>query len=37
MLHVQPGPGLGATVRGFLERGEDWTARRLFAGLTWTF
>lgn len=36
-LQLQPGPGAGAVIRGFIEAGDDWRAGRVFAGLTWTF
>jgi hypothetical protein len=36
-LQVQPGPGAGAVVRGFLESGDGWRAARVFTGLTWSF
>lgn len=36
-LQVQPGPGAGMVLRGFIETGDDWRGGRLFAGLTWSF
>lgn len=36
-LHWQWPGGAGAVVEGYLERGGDWHASRLFAGLTWRF
>jgi hypothetical protein len=37
VLLYQPGPGPGGTVRAFVERGDGWTAARVFGGVTWSF
>jgi hypothetical protein len=37
-VDLVPGPGgPGATLRGYIERGSEWRAGRIFVGATWSF
>jgi hypothetical protein len=37
VVQFQPGPGAGAMLRAYLERGSGWSAGRVFGGVTWSF